>query len=68
MKKLKFIDPMIFEQLREFRQSVYEQIGKARDAVFELMDAVLVSPSIPSFVSLSLSPVFRRQWPSLYAA
>jgi hypothetical protein len=53
---------MIFEQLREFRQSVYEQIGKARDAVFELMDAVLVSASISSFVSLSLSPVFRRAW------
>lgn len=59
---------MIFEQLQEFRQGVYEQLGKARDAVFELMDAVLVSPSIPSFVSLSLSPVFRRGWPSVYAA
>jgi hypothetical protein len=51
---------MIFEQLRQFRQRVYEQISKARDAVFELMDAVLVSTSIPSFLSLSLSPVFRR--------
>lgn len=32
------------------------------------MDAVLTSPSIQSFVSLSQSPVFRRQWPSIYAA
>jgi hypothetical protein len=32
------------------------------------MDAVPVSPSIPSFVSLSQSPVFRRQWSSTYAA
>jgi hypothetical protein len=32
------------------------------------MDAVLTSPSIPSFVSLSQSPVFRRQWSSIYAA
>lgn len=32
------------------------------------MNAVLTSPSIPSFVSLSQSPVFRRQWSSIYAA
>jgi hypothetical protein len=47
---------------------VYEHLGNAKDAVFELMDAVLVSASIVSFVSLSQSPVFRRQWPSTYAA
>lgn len=62
------IDPMIFEQLRQFRQTIYEHLGKAKDAMFELMDAVLISPSIPSFVSLSQSPVFRRQWSSTYAA
>lgn len=59
---------MIFNQLSQFRQSLYEQLGRAKDAVFELMDAVLVSASIMSFVSLSQSPVFRRQWPSIYAA
>lgn len=59
---------MIFEQLSQFRQSLYGHLGKAKDAVFELMDAVLVSSSIESFVSLSGSPVFRRQWPSVYAA
>ncbi len=59
---------MIFEQLSQFRQSVYGQLGKAKDAVFELMDAVLVNASIVSFVSLSQSPGFRRQWPSIYAA
>jgi hypothetical protein len=32
------------------------------------MDAVLVSACIVSFVSLSQSPVFRRQWSSVYAA
>lgn len=65
---VKVIDLMVFEQLRQFRQTVYGCIGKAKDAVFELMDAVLTSPSIPSFVSLSQSPVFRRQWSSAYAA
>jgi hypothetical protein len=51
---------MILTQLEKFRQSIYDSLGKARDAVFELMDAVLTSPSIPSFVSLSQSPVFMQ--------
>ncbi len=59
---------MILTQLEEFRQAIYDCLGKAKDAVFELMDAVLTSPSIQSFVSLSQSPVFRRRWPSIYAA
>ena len=33
---------------------------------FDLMDAVLVSACIMSFVSLSQSPVFRREWSSTY--
>lgn len=32
------------------------------------MDAVLVTRSVYSFVELSVSPVFRRQWPSIYEA
>lgn len=68
MKNTNVIDLMIFEQLRQFRQGLYERLGNAKDAVFELMDAVLTSASTVSFVSLSQSPVFRRQWPSVYAA
>ncbi|MDR9897074.1 transposase [Aetokthonos hydrillicola Thurmond2011] len=59
---------MILTQLEEFRQAIYGGLGKARDAVFDLMDAVLTSPTIQSFVSLSQNPVFRRSWPSVYAA
>nr|WP_052304578.1 hypothetical protein [Nostoc punctiforme] len=59
---------MILTQLEKFPQAIYDCLGKAKDAVFELMDAVLTSPSIPSFVSLSQSPVFRRQWSSIYVA
>ncbi len=59
---------MNLERLKEFRQSAYEAMGKAKDAVFELMDAVLLTRSVSSFVELSLSPVFRRQWSSLYEA
>ena len=59
---------MIFNHLQEFRQTLYEDLGNGRDALFDLMDAVLVSWYIRSFVSLSQSPVFRREWSSTYAA
>jgi hypothetical protein len=59
---------MIFNQLQQFCKTLYNTLGNARDAVFDLMDAVLVSACIVSFVSLSQSPVFRRQWSSVYAA
>lgn len=56
------------QHLHHFRQALYEHLGPARDALFELCDAVLTSPHPPSFAHLSLSPLFRRQWPSLYEA
>jgi hypothetical protein len=55
-------------KLRAFRQAGYQALGRAHDALFELGDAVLLSPAIRSFVELSLSPVFRRRWASTYAA
>ena len=58
-----------FSSLIEFRQAIYEHgLTRARDAQFELVDALLLSPPIRSFAELSLSPVFRRGWPSAYAA
>jgi len=58
-----------FNKIIEFRQGIYEHgLTKARDAQFELSDALLLSPPIRSFAELSLSPVFRRDWPSAYAA
>jgi hypothetical protein len=59
---------MSLAKLQAFRQSTYECLGQAHDALFELMDAVLLTPKAASFVQLSLSPVFRRQWSSVYAA
>ena len=58
----------MFERIKQFRQDAYELLGKAKDATFELMDAVLLNRSVYSFAELSLSPVFRRRWPSLYEA
>ena len=55
-------------KLIAFRQAAYQCLGPARDALFELGDAVLLTPSVRSLAELSLSPVFRRGWPSVYAA
>lgn len=41
---------------------------RARDALFELLDALLVPPGVRSFTELCLAGTFRRQWPSLDAA
>lgn len=57
-----------FDKLRKLRHKAYTLMGNGRDALFDLMDAVLVSRSVYSFAELSLSPVFRRQWSSLYEA
>lgn len=58
-----------FNKIIAFRQAIYQHgLRKAKDAQFELVDALLLSPAIWSFPELSLSPVFRRQWPSAYAA
>jgi hypothetical protein len=59
---------MIYQKLQEFRKSIYGYLGRAKDAVFELMDAALTSPSISSYVSLSMNPLFRRKWSSIYKA
>lgn len=56
------------DNLQQFRHDIYIRLGNGRAALFDLMDAVLTTRSISSFVELSLSPFFRRQWPSIYAA
>jgi hypothetical protein len=56
-------------RLLVFRQALYDQIfSRARDALFETLDALLLCPGLAAFVELALVPVFRRRWPSLYAA
>lgn len=56
-------------RLIEFRQDLYQHaFPTLRDAQFELVDALLVSPPVRSFAALACAFVFRRQWSSLYAA
>ena len=54
------------ENLETFRKGCYAFLGNGRDALFDLMDAVLTTRKVASFAELSLSPVFRREWSSLY--
>jgi len=55
--------------LTEFRQAVYDHAFKKReDALFELLDALLVMGPTVSFPYLSLALTCQRKWPSLYQA
>ena len=55
-------------KLQAFRQAAYNYLGKAKDATFELIDALLVTRNISCLAELSLCPLFRRKWPSVYEA
>jgi hypothetical protein len=56
------------EGLRAFRHHVYARFGCRRDALFELLDAVLSAPTIATPAHLSLVPSCQRGWGSLYDA
>ncbi len=43
---------MILEKLKQFRQGIYTILGNAKDVLFDLMDAVLITRSVKSFVEL----------------
>jgi hypothetical protein len=54
--------------LHDFRGAAYACCGRRADALFDLMDALLVSGPVLSPAHLSLAPVHRRGWGSVYAA
>lgn len=56
------------EALWVFREQVYHAMQRRRDALFEMLDALLVAGSVPVFVHLSLALLFRRGWGSAYDA
>ena len=56
-------------KLIEFRQAIYANaLQTRRDALFDLLDALLSAGPVSSFAMLSQTDQFRRKWPSLYAA
>jgi DDE superfamily endonuclease len=59
-------DPL--ERLVAFRAAVYAAFGARRDALFDLLDAVLTADPVVSPVHLSLTAAHRRGWGSFYAA
>ena len=73
-QKLRVVSPnpisatMNFNKLQAFRRAVYQYLCRAHDATFELTDAILLTRHAYSLADLSLCPVFRRQWPSIYEA
>lgn len=50
--------------LRQFRQELYDDLDHRQDSLFELVDSVLCADRPTTLVRLSLSPAFRRCWPS----
>ncbi len=54
--------------LIEFRQCFYDCLCQAKDAQFQLVDALLSDMNINSFAELSLAPAFERKWSSAYNA
>ena len=53
-------------QLQQFRAALYHTFMHRADAVFELIDALAGDSQARTPVELSLSPLFQRQYPSIY--
>jgi DDE superfamily endonuclease len=56
------------DKLKAFRQAAYQYLTRAKDATFELTDAVLLTRHAYCLADLSLCPAFRRSWSSIYEA
>jgi hypothetical protein len=55
-------------RLGAFRDQLHACFPRRADALFELGDALLCAEAVPSLPHLSLEPVCRRGWGSIYAA
>ena len=59
---------MNLNTLNNFRHEMYHCFGHAKDALFNLVDALASEAGASSFPELSCSPFFERTWASLYEA
>jgi hypothetical protein len=59
---------MNLNTLIQVRHQTWQSFSRAADALFELADALTCESAARSLPELSLSPHFRRKWPSIYAA
>jgi DDE superfamily endonuclease len=56
------------EALRAFRAGLVVAFGRRRDALLDVLDAILTTGTAPALPHLSLAPGHRRGWGSVYAA
>jgi DDE superfamily endonuclease len=54
--------------LRQFRHDIHDCFLRAKDALFNTVDALMTETQAKSFPELSQSLWFERKWPSLYEA
>ena len=54
--------------LRRFRHDLYDCFPRAKDALFNTVDALMTETQAKSFPEVSQSLWFERKWPSLYEA
>src|SRR5579885_156606 len=59
---------MNLNTLIQFRHEVYQSFERAKDALFNLVDALVSEDRAQSLPELSLSPSFERKWSSTYEA
>src|SRR5690348_2453093 len=54
--------------IKQTRHQIWQCFSRSGDALFELADALTCESTARSLPELSLSPAFRRKWPSVYEA
>ena len=54
--------------LQRYRDDIYRCFRRGKEALFNMVDALLTETQAQSFPELSLSPQFQRKWHSLYEA
>jgi hypothetical protein len=59
---------MEINTLKRFRHDIYDCFSRAKDALFNTVDALLTETQAKSFPELSQSLWFERKWSSLYEA
>ncbi|MBA2678548.1 MAG: hypothetical protein H0U76_09180 [Ktedonobacteraceae bacterium] len=59
---------MNLNTLISFRHEVYQSFKQTKDALFNLVDALVSEDRAQSLPELSLSPYFERTWASTYEA
>ena len=56
------------EEIRQYRESIYESFEYRADALLDLLDSLSSNSLATSVVELSLNPLFRRNYSSLHKA